>query len=176
MDTWNAGSGETTLQDVMTQIENVKAKVEGVTISGGEPLDQAEALEAILRVVRQVLSVDVLLFTGYPWEQLPEFVRSSGLVDAVVTDPYQADVLQNLALRGSDNQRLHLLTQLGRDRFACFDRERSAADDHLDIGFDEEGTAWMAGIPRRGDLEKLLGLLRSQGHHATGVHDRRIAE
>jgi anaerobic ribonucleoside-triphosphate reductase activating protein len=176
MDTWDPERGETSVQNVVERIETWRSKVDGVTISGGEPFDQPEALEALLREVRRVWRADVLVFTGYTWESLPEFARSGELIDALLTDPYQAGASQRLALRGSDNQRLHLLTPLGQERFGSFDRERVVADDTLDVGFDEEGTAWMAGIPRRDDLPKLLSLLRGQGHQASGVHDRRAAE
>jgi anaerobic ribonucleoside-triphosphate reductase activating protein len=64
---------------------------------------------------------------------------------------------------GSDNQQLHTLTDLGRERFAEFQRPRDRRDDQLDVMVDEDGTAWMAGIPRRGDLERLQALLAAQG-------------
>jgi anaerobic ribonucleoside-triphosphate reductase activating protein len=176
MDTWATGRGETAVQDVVAEVERLGAEIEGVTISGGEPFDQPGALELLLCEIRRTSRVDVLVFTGYPWESLPEFARSAGLIDALITDPYRADVPQSLALRGSDNQRLHLLTPLGHERFASFERVRVDADDYLDIGFDNEGTAWIAGIPRRDDVQRLLSGLRRQGHQASGVHEQRGSE
>jgi anaerobic ribonucleoside-triphosphate reductase activating protein len=37
-------------------------------------------------------------------------------------------------------------------------------DKQLDIMFDSDGTVWMAGIPKRGDIEALQGILKEQGN------------
>jgi anaerobic ribonucleoside-triphosphate reductase activating protein len=97
----------------------------------------------------------------------------------VISDPYLERAAQSLALRGSDNQRLTLLTALGRSRLAGLERTRTPADKALDLMFDATGTVWMAGIPRRGDLLRLRELLRAQGHQVqTSAHtsSRRPAE
>jgi anaerobic ribonucleoside-triphosphate reductase activating protein len=144
-----------------------------VTISGGEPFDQPDALRALLTAVRERSPVDILVFTGHRFESLPPFAADQHLIDALITDPYRADLPQTLALRGSDNQRLHCLTSLGKQRFSRFERERTPSDDRLDVGFDSDGTAWMAGIPKRGDLKRLLSVLHEQGHEAHGTFDTR---
>lgn len=59
-----------------------------------------------------------------------------------------------LALRGSDNQRLHCLTPLGEARFGSF-RDALSDKSALDVMFDDDGAVWLAGIPRRGDWERL---------------------
>lgn len=69
-----------------------------------------------------------------------------------------------MALRGSDNQRLNLLTPLGRTRLGDYERLLITTDKALDLMFDETGSVWMAGIPRRGDLLRLRDLLQDQGH------------
>jgi anaerobic ribonucleoside-triphosphate reductase activating protein len=68
---------------------------------------------------------------------------------------------QTLTLRGSDNQRLHCLTPLGRQRFSALPRPAKA----LDVMFDDDGSVWFAGIPSRGDFQRLRELLADQGHH-----------
>ncbi len=69
-----------------------------------------------------------------------------------------------MALRGSDNQRLSLLTELGRKRLATYERPLKPADKALDLMFDDDGSIWMAGIPKRDDLLRLRDLLHDQGH------------
>jgi anaerobic ribonucleoside-triphosphate reductase activating protein len=73
-------------------------------------------------------------------------------------------VPQTLALRGSDNQRLVLLTDRGRARFAGYDRPTGPNDKVLDVMLDDDGTAWLAGVPHRRDLRRLAALLGAQGH------------
>ncbi len=87
-----------------------------------------------------------------------------GLIDALVSDPYEIGTPQTLALRGSDNQRLHYLTPLGERRFAQFDRVREQGDMRLDLMFHEDGSVSMAGIPRADDLRELRRRLAAAGH------------
>lgn len=173
MDTWAFGRGAIEIASLLESISTWISESEGITISGGEPFDQPEALHELLTALRARTSVDVLVYTGYSVDALSPLSRFDGLIDALITDPYRVDKPQRLALRGSDNQRLHCLTDLGVHRFAPFEREREPDDDRLDLGIDEDGTVWMAGIPKRGDVGRLVETLRSLGHEAYGTFDVR---
>jgi anaerobic ribonucleoside-triphosphate reductase activating protein len=176
MDTWAFGRGRIELESLLDSISPWIDEADGITLSGGEPFDQPDALHLLLTQLRARTSGDVLVFTGYSLEDLPSLARFDGLIDALITEPYRADVPQRLALRGSDNQRLHCLTRVGADRFAQFERERQRDDDRLDIGIDEDGTLWMTGIPKRGDVARLVESLRSLGHQAQGTFDIRVPD
>jgi anaerobic ribonucleoside-triphosphate reductase activating protein len=140
-------------------------EADGITISGGEPFDQADGLYALLSALRKQSHGDVLVYSGYPSEQIADHLaRMDGLIDALISDPYDDNVPQTLALRGSDNQRLHLLTTQGAVRFASYERSLTDADRTLDVMFDDDGTVWMAGIPRKGDLHRLASVLHQDGH------------
>jgi len=170
-DTWASGRGELELDKVLEHIEGWLPHAEGITISGGEPFDQADALAALLKSLRQRTAVDILVYSGYAFEEiagnLPAF---DGLIDALITEPFILDAPQTLPLRGSDNQRLHLLTALGRARFAEFDAP-SPDSPALDVMFDTDGTVWLAGIPRRGDLQRFASRLREAGHVIATTED-----
>jgi anaerobic ribonucleoside-triphosphate reductase activating protein len=119
----------------------------------------------LLRALRRRWDKNVLVFTGHPIELLGDFLtEATGLIDALVSDPFELSTPQTKTLRGSDNQRLHLLTQLGESLFAKYERPITIHDKQLDIMFDDEGTAWLAGIPFRDDMYRLQELLSSQGH------------
>src|SRR5262245_29198295 len=47
--------------------------IEGITVSGGEPLQQRPALLALLRRLRQQTRLSVVLFTGFTWEEVQRF-------------------------------------------------------------------------------------------------------
>lgn len=167
-DTWGFGRGATTVQDVVDLVSPWLTSADGVTISGGEPFDQAEALAEMLRLLPLSDSQDVLVFSGYPIENIAaSSAMTTGRIDALISDPFDANFAQTLRLRGSDNQRLHMLTVLGRERLECF--ERSSLDDKrsLDVMFDADGMVWLAGIPRQGDMLRLRNLLELQGHTVT---------
>lgn len=174
-DTWREGTGRVSIASVLERLAPWAAEADGLTISGGEPLDQGEALVSLLRGWRKLSDRSVLVFTGYDWATAqPFFDQYPGLADAVVAGPYDAAAGQTLALRGSDNQTLHALTPLG-EAFRAFERERTPADRRLDAMFDDDGSVWFAGIPAPGDFELMASALRAQGHQVATSADRAAA-
>ncbi len=117
---------------------------------------------------------DVLVYTGYPLVKVAGHLeRMAGQIDALITDPYLVDAPQTLALRGSDNQRLHCLTPLGQARFGSI-RAALAGQVALDIMFDDDGSVWFAGIPRREDWARLQRRLASLSTKVTTSIDASI--
>ena len=164
-DTWTTNAGMTLLDNVLAHLAPWLTAAEGITISGGEPFDQPEALIALLAALRARTPVDILVYSGYPAARLAALlVKTDGLIDALIADPFDIDAAHTRPLRGSDNQRLHLLTPLGQARFAQYERALSDQDKALDAMFDEQGGVWFAGIPARGDFQRLQALLTDQGH------------
>lgn len=174
-DTWSQKESDVTVEEVMSKIDHLLADTDGVTISGGEPFEQFAALGMLLRGIRQKLSPgkDILVYSGYTISELAgRMMQIEGLIDALISGPYVADALQTRPLMGSDNQELHLLTTLGRTNFEQFLRGREGTDDKFDLLMDDDGTAWMAGIPKRGDFEKLRTALADRGVTFQTTEDR----
>jgi anaerobic ribonucleoside-triphosphate reductase activating protein len=166
-DTWAFTGGETTVAAVCATIGSWLEEADGVTISGGEPFDQPDALEALLRWLRPRFAGDVLVFSGYAREKLAARLdKMEGLVDVLISDPFEPAAGQMLALRGSDNQSVHLLTPLAHERYPGLPTaRRDAGACALDVVFDGD-TVWMAGIPASGDLSRLRELLARAGFDA----------
>ena len=175
LDTWAHDRGRSTVDAVLHAISPSLATADGITVSGGEPFDQPEALFGLLAAWRAVHAGDILVYSGYSLENLaPSLARFENLIDALITDPFRNDLPQTLALRGSDNQRLVTLTPLGEERFRSYERPLAPKDRSFDIMFDDEtGGAFLAGIPRPGDMARLTELLREAGHLATTSADVR---
>lgn len=174
-DTWVQGRTATTVAEVVSAVARWLPEANGVTISGGEPFDQPDALAALLVDLPLAVDQDVLVFSGYPFEHIASHSSLvGGQIDALISDPYRVDMPQTLPLRGSDNQRLHQLTDLGRDRFSAFQAPVTAGHRSLDVMFDTDGTVWLAGIPRPGDMDRLRDILGAQGHnsHITAAPSR----
>lgn len=92
---------------------------DGVTISGGEPFDQPEALFALLTALRVLTPGDLLVYSGYPWRKLRrDFSPILQLCDVVVSEPFRARQLSITPLTGSSNQRVHLLSPAAKKRYA----------------------------------------------------------
>ena len=165
-DTWETGEGEVEVAEVIAELGRFAGEADGLTVSGGEPFDQPQALTLILAAWRQMSKRPVLVFTGRERAEVDEWLAAnSGLVDALVTGPFRSDLPQTMALRGSDNQELHILSPAG-EASRAFERPATSADRRLDVMFDEEGHAWFAGIPARGDFAKMRRALATAGHHA----------
>lgn len=167
-DTWARGEGQTTVDALMAMVTPWLSEADGLTVSGGEPFEQPQALAIFLQIVRQRADLDVLVFSGLPYASLEPWLETHpGLIDALMSEPFEKSAPQTLALRGSDNQILHQLTDRGRSRFNDFERKATAADRRLDVMFDEAGGASFAGIPARGDFDRLRKGLREAGHQLT---------
>lgn len=171
-DTWEANAGsEISLEALLEWIACLPAEeIEGFTITGGEPFDQPIALASLLRQLRASYcrsgKRDILLYSGYPMHKLTRLHQAVfELIDVLVSEPY-IKTCPIASLRGSDNQGLHCLTSLGRDRYS--EAVGTATSNRLQIHFD--GTAlWMIGIPDKGDLSRLQQQLAAKGINMNDV-------
>lgn len=172
-DTWAHRAPDVSVSELLVQIEPWLMECAGVTISGGEPFEQADALEQLLDGIRARTSVDVLVYSGMALEELihRDLVKR-GLIDCLISDPFDVSVMQLKHLRGSDNQRMTCLTELGRLVYGALDRDSTEADRQLDVMFDSSGEVWFAGIPSRGDMQRLKSVLAAQGTSLTTTEAR----
>jgi anaerobic ribonucleoside-triphosphate reductase activating protein len=89
------------------------ARIEGVSISGGEPMQQAAPLVSLLRQLRQETALSILVFSGYTLqeiERMPAAAPALAFIDVLVAGRYQAKQRLGAGLVGSTNQTIHLLT------------------------------------------------------------------
>lgn len=116
-ETWPLDGGE------QHEVSDLAAEVlalpdlEGLTISGGEPFEQASALSELLKTLRVQRDLGVIVYTGYLLEELkslasPEnrFADLLDLTDLLIDGPYISELDDGLSLRGSSNQRVMALT------------------------------------------------------------------
>jgi len=115
--------GELLSVDELAEEINSTTDINGLTISGGEPFEQAPALFNLLLAVKRHRDLGVIIYTGYRMEELqllasPENCYSDLLActDLLIDGPYEAELNDGRSLRGSSNQRALVLT----DRYAEF--------------------------------------------------------
>lgn len=106
-----AGGEVRAIDDLVAQIAANKL-AQGVTISGGEPFEQAAACAELARRCR-ALGLNVWAYSGYTYEQLAAGVPDPAArdllaqTDVLVDGPFvQAKHSFDLKWRGSSNQRL----------------------------------------------------------------------
>ncbi|WP_430875475.1 4Fe-4S single cluster domain-containing protein [Gilliamella sp. G0441] len=173
VDTWATAKTLISIEQLMMKLSSYLPLIDGITISGGEPFDQFEALLAIVVQLRERTKVDILVYTGYGVEDITDQLQQiKPYIDVLISDPFQRQSSQTLRLRGSDNQRLHCFTSQAVEKFAYYQQAVTTEDKVLDVMFDAEGVVWFAGIPRRDDFVKLQTLLKQQGHQIKVTADK----
>lgn len=93
--------------------------IEGLSVLGGEPLQQRRAVLALLRSVRKESNLSVLLFTGFtPAEisRMPEGQEVLGLIDVLIAGRYDETKRLARGLRGSTNKTVTFLTDRYTER------------------------------------------------------------
>ena len=58
------------LEEIFRRTVALGSDIEGITISGGEPLQQLSSITGLLRRIREETEFSVILFTGYSWEEV----------------------------------------------------------------------------------------------------------
>lgn len=163
LDTWAQAAATEPLSTVFARIEAWLAEADGVTISGGEPFDQPEALYGLLLGLKARSSGSILVYSGYDFTRLQD--RHADIlaeIDVVITERYDEARQDPALLRGSSNQVVNCLT----DRGIALWQEAVRAEGStrsMDVVFGPEGDIWLAGIPRPGDLERLSEHLATAG-------------
>jgi anaerobic ribonucleoside-triphosphate reductase activating protein len=108
--THDAGGGtERSIDELVAAIPD---DVEGITLSGGEPLQQAHASAELLDHAR-ARGLSTLAFSGYALDEIRALAGGPAVLDrldVLIDGRYVAGDRLATGLRGSANQRIHLLT------------------------------------------------------------------
>lgn len=121
---WNLRANPTMVLSVDTLYETIMAygSLEGVTISGGEPFRQCDALAQLVAKLQRE-GIGVIIYTGYTLSQLREDGRKSILdtltqCDTLIDGPYIREKDDGLPFRGSSNQVIHHFTSRYKEYFS----------------------------------------------------------
>lgn len=102
------------VEDLFTIIKNIfnTDGFDGITISGGDPLEQLDELIVLLEHLKSLVD-DILVYTGFVWEKFSENLDETTLnkiqsyISVLIDGPYiQEKNIDNLPLRGSTNQKM----------------------------------------------------------------------
>ena len=128
------------------------ADIEGITISGGEPFLQQDALCELIDQVRQHRDIGVIVYTGMLYSELantPLLQRCDLLVDG----EYIKELNDDKSLRGSSNQNVICITE----RYSkIIDQFYGRAGRKMEF-VQKDGSLTMVGIPSKGIANALCG-------------------
>jgi FMN phosphatase YigB (HAD superfamily) len=103
--TWDFANGKVYgIKELVIQIlSHMSSYSRNITISGGEPLEQLEPLEALLKALR-LANINVCLYTGYEFNEVPDKIKDK--IDYLKTGVY-VDELKTFekSFLGSTNQK-----------------------------------------------------------------------
>ncbi|MCU7862148.1 MAG: radical SAM protein [Candidatus Thiodiazotropha sp. (ex Lucinoma kastoroae)] len=171
-DTWAHGKNEVDISEVFDLLDIWLPKSDGVTITGGEPFDQPDQLQRILSHCRKYYHLTTFVYSGYSLEILAMHLKSmEGLIDVLMADPLDISQPQNKPLRGSDNQRLVACSDKGDSVIEQIE-QHFTENNALNFTFDGD-TAWFAGVPKRGDISRVVQKMQESGIEAKSVEDKR---
>ena len=164
-DTWSAARQPTTLEAVGQRIIPWLQEADGVTISGGEPFDQAVALQGLLAMVHAGRHLPTLVYSGFAYERLR--ARHADILEAVdvlISEPFDRTAAERTLLRGSSNQRVHCLTAAGEAMWRQAEADgKHGSGAQFDLISEPDGQIWVAGVPAPGDLDRLNDRLGAAG-------------
>ena len=136
--------------DLLARLDRVRDRVEGISLLGGEPFEQAAALVPFALGARE-RGLSIVAFTGHPVEDLrsgwpPGSRELLAHVDLLVDGPFRADLPERTRRwSGSANQRFHFLTgrySPGVEAIAPGDVDRT-----VELRFGPDGTVRRSGWP-----------------------------
>ena len=131
-----------TVFELFGQITGLGEKVEGVTLLGGEPLDQYDETLTLLQLCAKI-GLSSMLFTGYElWE-----ISQKGMsdiqkyLDILITGRYE-ETKRTLRHQwiGSTNQEIHFLS----DRYADYIVRNG---NYMEVSIEEDGSLTILGFP-----------------------------
>jgi anaerobic ribonucleoside-triphosphate reductase activating protein len=142
--TTHAAAGPTTaLDDVLAALAALAAagRIDGLTLSGGEPMQQAPAALALLLGARR-LGLSTLMFSGYRLDELRAQALGPAVLahlDVLIDGRYEAGARISDGLRGSSNQQIRLLS-------ARHTEAEVAATPHAEIQIGPDGSIALTGV------------------------------
>lgn len=128
----------------------VEAGDEGLTILGGEPLQQPQAILALIKEAQQN-NLGIFLYTGYNYDELDgDALRCYEASDIVVAGRFiEAKRDTGLRWRGSTNQTVEFRTE----RYKDFE---FVEGNDVQITIEEDGSLTILGYPNEALLNDLL--------------------
>lgn len=140
---WNfVSKTEVAVPLLCKKIEQYRDKIEGITVLGGEPLDQYKETLSLLKWCTG-FGISAVLFTGYEMNEIEEKGISDILnnLDILITGRYEAQyrTLYHQWI-GSTNQTIHFLS----DRYKYYAIKNK---NYTELSINEDGSITILGFP-----------------------------
>lgn len=111
---WDLESGrDVHVDQLIAAIEAIPEKIDGITISGGEPFMQVGELNELVEKLTSQISDDIIIFSGYTLQALINMNDKRindvlALISVLIDGEYLDYLNDGVGLRGSRNQKIHI--------------------------------------------------------------------
>jgi anaerobic ribonucleoside-triphosphate reductase activating protein len=169
-DTWEASSESLMPIDLLLASCRVmtNSELDGVTISGGEPFEQSEALGALLDGLHEwrlelEKPFDILCYSGFSLTHLQKhYLPILSRLDAIIPEPFKQALPRGKVWRGSTNQPLVPLSDFGKEKYNSNLNHDYVGKGALQVSVDDK-RIWYIGIPDRTDMDSIQSVLEQKG-------------
>jgi anaerobic ribonucleoside-triphosphate reductase activating protein len=154
------------MEDILQEILILSPKHTGITVTGGEPFEQAPALTLLFKMICQYSALDILVYSGLTLEQIRTGTKPMQEllehVDVLVDGPYRQDLPTKKIWRGSDNQEMHILNKRAMYYHEFMKKEYNQGRP-LQVAMDNNDSLHIIGIPETGFLDQLKSRMQNRG-------------
>lgn len=159
---WSPKGGRSIDIDYLVgQIVDVAESFDGITVSGGEPFDQYEELISFCEMVKVKTTLDIYVFSGYRLDELNQKfpdLRFISTINYLMDGPYLHEKHEDQNVRGSSNQKLYQFKN-GQ----IINKNTFFSSDNWSVAISDSNEIFMAGIPKKDDLDNLMVELENAG-------------
>lgn len=113
---------KTSLSAILSLVGEIadKNKIDGFTITGGEPFEQPEDLKEMLLQLRKYSS-DILVYTGFDYKIIKEKYKNiTPLISVLIDGEYKEEQNNGSCLIGSDNQKICYLDKTLKQKYEIY--------------------------------------------------------
>ena len=133
-----------------------KHKVDGFTITGGDPMYQPDELQEMVKLL-STISNDILVYTGSVIEDIPlKYLKG---IAVLIDGLYIEERNNNCLLRGSDNQRIHILDESVSEKYHSY----LTTEENKIQNFTTSNGIISVGIHKPGFIDELYRFVNDKG-------------
>jgi len=152
--------------EIFEELNSIAEAHSGVTISGGEPFEQANALLVLTDLIIRNTEMDIMIYTGFTLDEILSGSKNMILllskIDILVDGPFKVELSNKKLWRGSDNQNIYFLSKRAQ-KYASYANAEYSKIRILNIYQSSNGNFSIVGIPERNFISQFQKKNKNRG-------------